>query len=103
MPIYEYECEDCSKVFETFVKVNDPPEKKCPCCEGTRVKKLISNCSFQLKGTGWYATDYAKKGPNSSNDNSNTKKTSQPDKTEQSSAKPEASTKPEKSCSGKAA
>jgi len=103
VPIYEYECEDCGKVFETFVKINEPPEKKCPYCEGTRVKKLISNCSFQLKGTGWYATDYAKKDANSSNRKDNSKKTSQQDKTKETSAKPEASTKPEKSCSGKAA
>lgn len=61
MPIYEYECEDCKKTFEAFVGINDPPLDKCPHCSGTRVKKLISNCSFQLKGSGWYLTDYARK------------------------------------------
>jgi len=61
VPIYEYECEDCKKVFEAFVGINDPPLKNCPHCNGTRVKKLVSNCSFQLKGSGWYLTDYARK------------------------------------------
>jgi len=61
VPIYEYECHACGETFEAFVGVNDKPVKKCAHCKSTRIKKLVSNCSFQLKGTGWYATDYAKK------------------------------------------
>ena len=97
MPIYEYECEDCGKIFETFVKVNDPPVEKCIYCNGTRVKKLVSNCSFQLKGTGWYATDYANK--NSSSNNGGKTKSKANSKPE----KAESTAKAEKSCSGKAA
>lgn len=60
MPIYEYQCQSCEKNFEQIQKITDEPLKTCPFCNGP-VKKLVSNCSFQLKGTGWYATDYADK------------------------------------------
>lgn len=59
MPIYEYECRKCGKVFEELQGFNDPPLKKCKECKG-KLEKLISLSSFQLTGTGWYATDYAK-------------------------------------------
>ncbi len=57
MPIYEYECLDCGKVFEIFQKISEEPLKECKECKG-RLNRLISQCSFQLKGTGWYVTDY---------------------------------------------
>ncbi len=60
MPIYEYECKRCGKVFEVWQKITDEPIKKCPDCGG-EVQKLISESSFILKGTGWYVTDYARK------------------------------------------
>ncbi len=60
MPIYEYECPKCGQ-FETTQRITEPPLKKCPAC-GAKVRKLISNSSFQLKGTGWYLTDYARRG-----------------------------------------
>ena len=60
MPIYEYQCQKCEKTFELLQNINDPPLKQCRYCNG-KVEKLISLSSFQLKGTGWYATDYAKK------------------------------------------
>jgi len=59
MPIYEYECRKCG-TFEATQKITDKPLGKCPTCKG-KIKKLISNTSFQLKGTGWYITDYARK------------------------------------------
>ncbi len=61
MPIYEYECTACGKTFEVFLSNHDAPVKKCPDCKSSKIKKLISNCSFHLKGTGWYLTDYARK------------------------------------------
>lgn len=61
MPIYEYLCEDCGEITEAMQKVSDPPIETCPKCKGN-LKKVISNTSFILKGTGWYATDYANKG-----------------------------------------
>jgi len=67
MPIYEYQCEKCGKVFEMWQKVSDEAPRACPKCKGRKITKLISHTSFQLKGTGWYATDYGKKsGGNSS-------------------------------------
>jgi len=60
MPIYEYECGKCG-TFEATQKITDRALTRCPTCKG-KVKKLISNTSFQLKGTGWYVTDYARKG-----------------------------------------
>jgi putative FmdB family regulatory protein len=60
MPIYEYQCPKCG-TFEITQRITEKPLNKCPTCKG-KVKKLISNTSFQLKGTGWYVTDYARKG-----------------------------------------
>jgi putative FmdB family regulatory protein len=62
MPIYEYKCQKCG-TFEVTQRITEKPFGKCPTCKG-KVKKLISNTSFQLKGTGWYVTDYARKGAN---------------------------------------
>ncbi|MFH1729859.1 MAG: zinc ribbon domain-containing protein [Pseudomonadota bacterium] len=60
MPIYEYECCRDGKRFEVLKKITDNSEEKCPDC-GSEAKKLISQSTFHLKGSGWYATDYAKK------------------------------------------
>ena len=60
MPLYEYECEAGHR-FELIRKFSDPPLENCPTC-GAPVHKLISSPAFQFKGTGWYITDYAKKG-----------------------------------------
>src|SRR5205809_1130294 len=59
MPIYEYQCKKCGE-FEVMQKITDESLKRCPTCRG-KVTKLMSSTSFQLKGTGWYATDYARK------------------------------------------
>ncbi len=58
MPIYEYNCSECG-VFEVTQRITEDPLDTCPTCEG-EVRKLISNTSFQLKGTGWYITDYGR-------------------------------------------
>jgi putative FmdB family regulatory protein len=71
MPIYEYECTRCGRVEEIFQKFSDKPLNKCKICSG-KLQKLISHSSFHLKGTGWYATDYANK---SSSSNPVSKKT----------------------------
>jgi putative FmdB family regulatory protein len=59
MPIYEYRCEKCGKVFEVLQRFSDAPLKIHEDCGG-EVEKLISHSAFQLKGSGWYQTDYAK-------------------------------------------
>ena len=61
MPIYEYECAKCGHVTEAWQKITDPGPAKCEHCKG-RMRKLISQSSFHLKGTGWYVTDYKSKG-----------------------------------------
>src|SRR5262245_50935036 len=61
MPIYEYRCQKCDSHFEVIQKFSDKPLKFCSNCKG-RLIKLISQTSFQLKGSGWYVTDYAKPG-----------------------------------------
>ena len=58
MPIYEYQCDHCG-VFEVNQRITEDALKKCPTCKG-KVRRLISNTSFMLKGSGWYATDYAR-------------------------------------------
>jgi putative FmdB family regulatory protein len=61
MPIYEYKCAKCG-VVEVMQGIKDAPLKRCPDCK-SKVERMISSTSFVLKGTGWYATDYAKKSP----------------------------------------
>jgi putative FmdB family regulatory protein len=60
MPLYEYSCTKCKKHFEILQSISADPAK-CPDC-GSDCKKLISTTSFQLKGSGWYKTDYASSG-----------------------------------------
>jgi putative FmdB family regulatory protein len=85
MPIYEYQCQKCG-TFETTQRITDKPLVKCPTCKG-KIKKLISNTSFQLKGTGWYVTDYARKGQNGDAKSGNGSKSSSEPKSESSSTK----------------
>jgi putative FmdB family regulatory protein len=60
MPNYEYQCQKCGTI-EVTQRITEKALIKCPTCK-SKVKRLISNTSFQLKGTGWYITDYARKG-----------------------------------------
>lgn len=60
MPIYEYRCKRCHKVFEVLQKISEEPLTTCIDC-GAKVEKLVSSSSFQFKGNGWYVTDYKKK------------------------------------------
>jgi putative FmdB family regulatory protein len=59
MPTYEYSCPKCGE-FEITQRITDQTLKKCPTCK-SKVQKLISSTSFQLKGSGWYVTDYGGK------------------------------------------
>jgi putative FmdB family regulatory protein len=61
MPIYEYECGECGHHMESLQKFSDPPLTECNACHSHHVKKVISQSTFHLKGTGWYVTDYASK------------------------------------------
>ena len=61
MPLYEYLCDACGHRFEVIRKFSDAPLETCPKCGG-HVQKLIASPAIQFKGSGWYITDYAKKG-----------------------------------------
>jgi putative FmdB family regulatory protein len=61
MPLYEYQCESCKQRFERIQRFVDPPVENCPACGGP-VRKLLSSPAIQFKGSGWYITDYAKRG-----------------------------------------
>jgi putative FmdB family regulatory protein len=63
MPIYEYNCEKCG-VVEVLQRITEAPLKRCPKCKRP-VERLVSRSSFILKGSGWYATDYGRKGTSS--------------------------------------
>ena len=58
MPIYEYKCSNCGHITEKWQKFSDSPLTVCEICGGS-VKKIISQNTFHLKGSGWYVTDYA--------------------------------------------
>lgn len=62
MPLYEYQCEACGQRFEVIQKFSDPPPEACTSCGKGPVTRLQSSPAIQFKGTGWYITDYARKG-----------------------------------------
>lgn len=76
MPIYEYRCPKCG-TFETTQRITEPALKRCPTCK-SKVERMISATSFVLKGSGWYATDYARSGSAKAADGSSEKSDSKP-------------------------
>ena len=90
MPIYEYACQHCGKTLEALQKMQDPPLTDCTFCGQSALTKLISKTSFQLKGSGWYATDFRDKSPTASGD-------------KQDEKKPGENAKPEVKCENEAA
>jgi putative FmdB family regulatory protein len=58
MPIYEYRCGACGREHEVLQKVSEPPLTDCPACGKPQLQKLLTAAGFQLKGSGWYATDF---------------------------------------------
>src|SRR3954465_15368482 len=110
MPIYEYTCRKCRKRIEVIQKMSDKPLKTHAGCGG-KLTKEISAAGFQFKGTGWYVTDYARKGQSEgggsreeSKDNkpepaktTESTTTSQESSTEKKSEKPAKADKPKKS------
>jgi putative FmdB family regulatory protein len=86
MPIYEYRCEACGHSDEHLQKVSEAPLTVCPACGKPKYRKQLSAAGFQLKGTGWYATDFKTTGKKPAEKKSDTSKDS---KTE---SKPETKT-----------
>ena len=58
MPIYEYRCKECQHDVEALQKLSDPPLVDCPACGKPALQKRVSAAGFQLKGSGWYVTDF---------------------------------------------
>lgn len=79
MPIYEYVCQKCGHHLEVMQKMSDKPLSKCPECKG-KLEKIFSQTSFQLKGSGWYVTDYSGKGKSEKTEK--TDKAAKPEKAE---------------------
>ena len=97
VPIYEYRCTKCGHEFEIIQKVSAPPRKKCEKCKA-RAERLVSSPAIQFKGSGWYITDYARKGQPEASDES--KKKASSEKSEGSS-KSESKGSPKKDSSAK--
>ena len=87
MPIYEYHCKHCEKDFDVFKKISDSADEKCPECN-KKMKKLVSAAGFQLKGTGWYKTDYASKKSNGKETSKKGETKDTPKKEEKKAAEP---------------
>jgi putative FmdB family regulatory protein len=89
MPVYEYQCTACGQIQEVLQKISDPPCETCSHCKG-KLKKLISQSTFHLKGSGWYVTDYggAKTGTDASSKTPSTQKTDTPSDTKSKETKP---------------
>ena len=62
MPIYEYRCSSCGHELEALQKLSDPLLLACPACGKPALSKLVTAAGFQLKGSGWYATDFKSSG-----------------------------------------
>lgn len=58
MPIYAYKCESCGFAKDVLQKMSDAPLVVCPACSKASFKKQVTAAGFQLKGSGWYATDF---------------------------------------------
>lgn len=90
MPLYEYECDKCGQRAEVIQRVGAPPIGPCERCGGG-MKRLLSAPAFQFKGTGWYVTDYAKKGGSTNSTSAETKRETTSSKSEESPKKKESS------------
>jgi putative FmdB family regulatory protein len=58
MPIYAYKCAACGHQEDVMQKISDAPLSTCPSCGGTSFAKMLTAAGFQLKGSGWYASDF---------------------------------------------
>jgi putative FmdB family regulatory protein len=58
MPIYAYQCESCGHAKDVLQKMSDAPLTDCPACGAASFRKQLTAAGFQLKGSGWYATDF---------------------------------------------
>ena len=92
MPIYEYRCAECGHEHEALQKVSEPPLTVCPACGKPALQKQLSAAGFQLKGSGWYATDF--KGPVKKPAEKKTEKTEKTDTKTETKSDTKTDTKP---------
>lgn len=78
MPIYEYLCNSCGAEKEHLQKINDAPIAVCPVCGSSNYVKRISAAGFQLKGSGWYVTDFKNNKTQKAESKASTKESTQP-------------------------
>jgi putative FmdB family regulatory protein len=96
VPLYEYQCKACHHRFEKIQKFSDPLVTECPECGEDKVEQMISAPAVQFKGTGWYVTDYAKKGSHSASaSNSDSKSESKTESKSDSKSESKTETKSE--------
>ena len=97
MPLYEYQCESCTKRFERIQKFSDPPVDVCPHCGQGPVRKLLSSPAIQFKGSGFYITDYPKKSSSEAGSKSSSESASSSSaETKSDSKASDSTTKPDK-------
>ena len=96
MPLYEYRCDECGETTEILQKFSDKPATQCPFCSKPGLKKQISAAGFQLKGTGWYVTDFrdGKKPSKPTEDKSADKQPAEKSSADKTTEKPKAESKP---------
>ncbi len=76
MPIYSYRCDSCGHTLDVLRKISDPPLVVCPSCGASAIRKQVTAAGFQLKGSGWYATDF--RNPPAANADANEKSEKEP-------------------------
>ena len=101
MPIYEYKCPKCGE-FEVTQRITENALKKCPTCK-SKVERMLSRTSFILKGSGWYATDYAKPNGEAAKADSTRSESSKSESTKSEATKSDTASKSESSSSSSAA
>ncbi|MFY7697552.1 MAG: FmdB family zinc ribbon protein [Legionella sp.] len=92
MPIYEYQCTACNHHLELMQKVSEQPSTVCPACSNSSLTRLVSAAGFQLKGTGWYVTDFKDKKNTANNAASSTSSSQESTGNEKTAVKQTAST-----------
>ncbi len=80
MPVYEYYCEECKKIYEIGQRISEEPIRICPHCGSGKFKRIISATSFVLKGSGWYKTDYTDYGKRKKEEEKSSKSEAKVDK-----------------------
>ena len=103
MPIYEYRCNTCGHQEEHLQKVSEAPLSVCPACGKPEYRKQLSAAGFQLKGTGWYATDFKGGAKKPAEKKTDTKSDSKTDSKSDSKTDSKSDSKPDTKTESKAA